>query len=254
MVQLHATLPLCIFISPNLPLDENNNLIRQVSQAAATDSLCLAPPLYGEHQFDQLYSDVDPSGYMTPAGAASGVATPWHSQSRGGSSDNLASMDTLASSNFAANALRNRLSDLDVTGSNRFARDRSHLSMSGDETLEMREGPRGEDGYHSSLPRNGYRDNSTANTSRHSNSTPSSRRVSGEDAGPTREHTPEHIEFGAQDLCKVPSYTTALQSLTRTPINDGLPNYQAAIRVPLPSPPLPRSPGLAHVTDRRVTS
>lgn len=71
-----------------------------------------APPVYGEHQFDILYGDLDPAGYMTPAGGLSGAGTPLNSQSRRGSTDNLASLNTLTSHSVAT-SLHSRLSSLD---------------------------------------------------------------------------------------------------------------------------------------------
>ncbi|KAL8920538.1 MAG: hypothetical protein Q9172_004465 [Xanthocarpia lactea] len=69
-----------------------------------------APPKYGEHRSDTLYNDLDPSGYVTPAGALSGFSTPFNPQSRRGSADNLAS---LASASVPPIALQTRLNNLD---------------------------------------------------------------------------------------------------------------------------------------------
>ncbi len=220
-----------IFLSPNLPLDENNNLINQNAQAITSESLTGAPPMYGEHQFDQLYSDVDPSGYMTPAGGVSGIATPFYSQSASTSTENLAPMDMMASNNIAPNLLQHCLNNLDAAGPNRFTRDRLHASTSGDQTIEH-ESPESS-ATQSHLPGRGYFDNPTGTTSRHSNSNPISRRISEEDpwAAP-----PQHIEFSPEEMSKVPSYSTALQSRAM-PINDNLPNYQTAMRTPGSSPP-----------------
>ncbi len=243
--QLHATLPLMIFLSPNMPLDENNNLINPSSQAVTAESLVSAPPMYGEHQFDQLYSDVDPSGYLTPAGRASGIATPYYSQSANASTENLASMDRMASGDFAPNALQHRLNNLEIAGASRSARDRPHASVSGDETPEhgSHEARRGEDAIQGQSSGRGYFDNPAGSTSRHSNSNPISRRVSEEDPWAA---TPQHIEFSSEEMCKVPSYSTALQSRA-TSMNENLPNYQAAISTPVPSPPVPRTHSQVHL-------
>ena len=53
--------------------------------------------------------DIDPSGYMTPAGCASGKDTPFQWRSRSVSAENLASMDGVASSDFGASVLQSRL-------------------------------------------------------------------------------------------------------------------------------------------------
>lgn len=204
----------------------------------------LTPPQYGEHQFDQLYSDIDPSGYMTPAGGASGRGTPFQSRSRSVSTDNLASMDGVASSDFGASVLQSRLNNLDVAGPNRNARDRSQLSTSGDgtEPASFEIARTDEAGTpQDSLPHGGYFGHSGANAGEYnpSNSAPVSRRVSEEDEVTSGPVTPQHIEYSAESLAKVPSYTTALQSNPRTLTNDGLPTYQSATSTPQISPPKP---------------
>ena len=221
-----------------------------MSVSAALDSL--TPPQYGEHQFDQLYSDIDPSGYMTPVGCASGRGTPFQSRSRSVSTENLASMDGVASSDFGASVLQSRLSNLDVAGSNRVARDRSQLSTSGDGT---------EPGFFeiartdeagtppNFLPRSGYFGHSGGNVDGNSPSASVSvsRRVSEEDEVTSNPVTPQHIEYSAESLAKVPSYTTALRSNPRTLVNDGLPTYQNATRTPWISPPIPQPLSQIHV-------
>lgn len=252
--ELHATLPLFIFISPNMPIDDNNNLVHQgpqpMSASAALDDL--TPPQYGEHQFDQLYSDIDPSGYMTPAGGASGRGTPFQSRSRSVSAENLASMDGVASSDFGASVLQSRLSNLNVAGSNRVARDRSQLSTSGDGTeIGSLEIARMDDAGtpQESLPRGGYFGQPVGNVNGHSPnaSLPVSRRVSEEDEVTSGPVTPQHIEYSAESLAKVPSYTTALQSNPRALVDDGLPTYQSATRTPRTSPPMPQPLSQVHI-------
>lgn len=244
--ELHATLPLSVFISPNMPIDDNNNLVNQGPQymnaSAALDDL--TPPQYGEHQFDQLYSDIDPSGYMTPAGGASGRGTPFQSRSRSVSAENLASMDGVASSDFGASVLQSRLTNLDVVGFNRPVRDRSQLSTSGDGTepssLENA-GVYDTGTPQDSLPRSGGyfgQIGGSASGQSTSISVPVSRRVSEEDEVTSGPMTPQHIEFSAESLAKVPSYTTALRTNPRTLVNDGLPTYQSATR-PTQVPAMP---------------
>lgn len=222
-----------------MPIDDNNNLVHQGSLAMSTSAALddLTPPQYGEHQFDQLYSDIDPSGYMTPAGGTSGVGTPFQSRSRSVSAENLASMDGVASSDFGASVLQSRLSNLDVAGSNRVLRDRSQLSTSGDgtepgafEIARMDDISAPQD----SLPPNGYFGQIVGNVGGQSpgTSVPVSRRVSEEDEVASGPVTPQHIEYSAESLAKVPSYATALQSNPRTLVNDGLPTYQSATRTP----------------------
>ena len=206
-----------------------------MSTSAALDDL--TPPQYGEHQFDQLYSDIDPSGYMTPVGGASGMGTPFQSRSRSVSTENLASMDGVASSDFGASVLQSRLSNLDIAGSNRVARDRSQLSTSRDGTEPGSfEIARMDDVSipQSSLPHGGYFGQIVGNAGGQSpgTSVPVSRRVSEEEEVTSGPVTPQHIEYSAESLAKVPSYATALQSNPRTLVNDGLPTYQSATRTP----------------------
>lgn len=235
-----------------MPIDDNNNLVNQGPQsmtaAAAMDEL--TPPQYGEHRFDQLYCDIDPSGYTTPAGGPSGMSTPFQARSRSVSAENLASLDRVASNDFAANVLQTCLSNLDVAGSNRIARDRtfdrSHLSSSGDG------GDNGADDSGTSLPPSLPHGGSfgqgggDGNRQSPSSSNPVSRRVSEEDDVASGAETPQHIEYSAENLAKVPSYTTALQTQTRRPINDGLPTYQSATQASAQTAVMPQGSSQSH--------
>jgi hypothetical protein len=226
-----------------MPLDDNNDLINRgrhsVTAATAMDEL--TPPQYGEHQFDQIYSDIDPTGYMTPGEGPSGVSTPFRSQSRSVSSDNLASLDGVASSDFAANVLQSRLSSIDVAGSNQITRDRridrSQLSSSGDGQGEHGGGDDSGTSLPNSLPRGGYFGHPGSEGSQQSPSNGNNtvtRRESEEDDTASGPVTPQHIEYSAESLAKVPSYTTALQTPTRSPVYDGLPTYQS-VAAPQPT-------------------
>lgn len=225
-----------------MPINDNNDLVNQGSESINTATAMdeLTPPQYGEHQFDRLYSDIDLNGYITPIGGPSGMSTPFTSRSRSVSSENLASLDGVASSDFAASVLQNRLSNLDVAGSSRVARDRnldrSQLSTSGDGTEEN-----GTDDSGASLtmsfPRTGSFANPGGDRSRQGSIV--SRQVSEEDEVTSGPVTPQHIEYSAESLAKVPSYTTALRS-PRRPINDGLPTYQSATQAPLQSLTIPQ--------------
>ena len=232
-----------------MPIDDNNVLINQGSRnidaAAAIDDL--TPPQYGEHQFDQLYSDIDPSGYATPVGCPSGMSTPFQSRSRSVSSENLTSLIGVASSDFAANALQSRLNSLDMAGANRTNRDRtvdrSQLSSSGDGQGEH--GDVSGTSLPNSLPHGCSFSLSVtdASTEPSTNGDHTSRRASEEDNLTPGAVTPQHIEYSAESLAKVPSYTTALKSQTRTPINSGLPTYQSATCAYVQTPAMPRMPG-----------
>ncbi|KAL9099841.1 MAG: hypothetical protein Q9163_004717 [Psora crenata] len=237
--ELHANLPIHIFISPNLPIDDDNNLVDSGGQRmaiAASDLAHLTPPQYGEHEFDRLYSDIDPSGYMTPAGAQSGVNTPLNSRSRNVSIENLASMDAMASGDFPATVLQNRLSNLDATspaGSRRTVRGRSQFSSTSDSAFEQIPSSAGTP-LPGSSPTGEYFAERAWSSADQTPVDEFSRRPS-DDEGAERS-LPQHVEYSAGDLVKVPSYSTALRSNPRTPINEDLPTYQAATHTgPLPS-------------------
>ena len=231
----------------------------------------LTPPQYGEHQLDILYSDIDPSGYMTPIGAGTGANTPVNARSRSVSGEDLASMDTTAASAFAANLLQNRLSNLDIAG-NRTLRpdrvDRSRLSTFGDGTgpndvssahgtnddRRQGESPPSRSGSYSA-----QRQGSTASQILGERNSPSqiggysaqrqgstSSQIPGErhsymiaedNAETSRSHPPEHLEYSVEDLAKVPSYSTALRANPRTPVSNGLPSYQNAVRTSIYASP-----------------
>ena len=226
-----------------MPVNDNNDLVNPSPQSmdAITAINQLIPPQYGEHEFDQLYSDIDPAGYTTPGGGISGINTPFESQSRSVSTDNLASMDQVAVDDLAASVLEGRLTNLDVAGNSGITRERnlqrSQIASSGDDDDGHIEAPRQDD---SNTPQNpvhprGYFQHPGSETNPDDGS-PVIRRLSEDDetaSGPTT----RHIEYSAEVLAKVPSYTTALQSQTRTPVNDGLPTYQNATRPSSPSPP-----------------
>ena len=191
------------------------------SRALDAETLnAMAPPGYGEHQLDQLYANVDLSGFQTPGALASGPGTPFSSRSRAASVDNLALINGMASSNVVANNLRNRLNNLNTTEDSRAVRDQAQGTVSNSDT-------------HGLLRPEGWRRGSGYSLSH---------RTSEEDSIPSGAQTPlqpsmSHVEYSADDLARVPSYTTALQSRPNVPIDNALPNYQTAVGTPDPSPP-----------------
>ena len=239
-----------------MPIDENNNLVHQGLQTINASSALndLSPPQYGEHQFDQLYSEIDPSGYMTPAGGISGRGTPLQSRSRSVSTDNLTSMDGIASNDFGASVLQSRLNNLDIAGSSRVLRDRSQLSSSGDGTEPASVETASTDDSvtrQNTVPPGGYFGQPASNMGGPSTSAPVSRRVSEEDEVISGPVTPLHIEYSAESLAKVPSYSTAIHSNPTTLINDGLPTYQNATYAEQVPPLMPQQRGQDNI--RRAT-
>lgn len=207
-----------IFISPNMPLDEEGNLVNQtpheqINQASRMSGM--APPGYGEHILDQLYEDVDQhgaySGLQTPA-IQSGINTPFYALSRAGSAENLHQM---AGTAVPPAALSSRLQDVSLSASDR---NQSYNSLNGSAT-------NGATTPHSQT---------TPAESRHASpphSAPLSRTTSVEYHSGI--NTPEHVEL--EELSKVPSYTTAIKTPAR-PLSmaEGLvlPDYDSLVSAP----------------------
>jgi hypothetical protein len=77
-----------IFISPNLPVGEDQTIQANDTQVAAVshnneNGQHEAPPTYESHRLDQLYDDIDPSAFL------SGANTPYRALSRPASDENL---------------------------------------------------------------------------------------------------------------------------------------------------------------------
>ncbi|KAL8759541.1 MAG: hypothetical protein Q9184_003587 [Pyrenodesmia sp. 2 TL-2023] len=214
--ELHASLPLYIYISPNLLLDENNNMITQDLGGVDPEAFGVgAPPVYGQHQLDLLYSNLDSAGYTTPAGGLSGTGTPFNPQSRRGSADNLASINALASTGVHPTALQSRLGSV-------YNRSDVHVPAS---HIPAISGPVDDPG----IPTNQQDGSNHDGNQQCRNYNVFSRRTS----QPNSEHSgtgPQHFEFSPEQLSKVPSYSTALRSQTQTAISEVPPTYQSVIQ------------------------
>lgn len=245
-----------IFISPNLPLNEQNQIINQNDRStqAMQDLGQHAPPMYGEHQFDQLYSSVDPSGFMTPADGRSGVNTPYASESRNASSENLASMNAVAQGTFSAHVLQGRLHNIQDHGSSRFARDRSHVVTAGTPGPgSLSNEVTDEESSHRTGTHVDSVSGAGGSNSHHNHSDPILRRASDDEQSPSGSHTPhaQHLEIDeVNEIYRLPSYGRAVRTPVRTPANEGPPTYQAALRSTSSTPPLPlpQLPTQAHTT------
>lgn len=216
--ELRATLPVSIFISPNMPLDEEGNLVQQLpqgsgpTQAAAINAI--APPGYGEHVLDQLYDELDPAGLQTPA-PRSGVSTPTFGHSRAGSAENLQGLGH----GITPAALSSRLQSVSLERSRRNHSFNSLSELSSTGRNPGMASPRTQiDVVHFSPP-------PTA---------PLSRQHS--DDSSSGANTPEHIDYPELlELNKVPSYQTAVKTPVRQlSHHEGyfLPDYQTAISAP----------------------
>ncbi|KAI1196976.1 arrestin [Nemania serpens] len=219
--ELRATLPMTIFISPNMPLDDEGNLVAQAPNEAGDvleEHRNMAPPGYGQHVLDQLYVDVDTSGIITP-GLQSGPGTPFYCQSRAGSSEHLTGIAHGPVITPAALSSRLQSVSLDESRSGRFHSPRDY----GSGTMTP----------HHIRDSEHFSDSSTAQSPQ------LSRRTSEEEHPQRSGHgtPPGHYEFPSMEqLSKVPSYTTATKmhiprtlSFTQSPL---LPDYDTAMSAP----------------------
>lgn len=231
--------PVRLFISPNLLIDDTNNVVVTPSEVAGSDIDPLnnaAPPVYGSHQLDMLvpfYDGIDPSGYLTP-GLTSGAATPFRfgAHSRNASSENLLSTSAEAVNGHPnPNILSSRLRNLQMTDDRVVRQGRSGLSHSREYTPDQALTPQ----RSPSLERD--REN-------HSNAVNAHGQANGEI--PTM-FLPdeEHVNYDMNALGRIPSYNTAVKSTARVGRSDATPTYATATSRP-PSPLL-QPPGRAHV-------
>lgn len=225
-------------------------------QQAIDDFAHQAPPLYGEHQFDRLYSDIDISGYRTP-GPTSGSATPFGALSRNISSDDLESLEAITSGDISASALHSRLSHLHATrgtissspGTLSDNHDSDHGSAAHDHTADYftpSSGRQSNGNSHPQSPENISRRGSDD----HEHELPDSSVPS----GVVTPHQPQYLEV--ETLSRVPSYTTAIRSNARTQYDSELPDYDHAIlsAAPAPAPrPLP-PPQQGHIRSSGTSS
>ncbi|GMG52898.1 unnamed protein product [Aspergillus oryzae var. brunneus] len=228
-------------MNPDGHISENNNLVDQTPQSAQraiNDIAQQAPPLYGEHQFDQLYSELDPNGYRTP-GPGSGPGTPFGTLSRNLSAENLASMNALTNTDISASALHSRLSNL------------SNLNITRPHQPSPTDHESQNDSEHRRLgvPADYFGPSSGSNS--HSPSSPVlSRRPSDEvdhEHVPSGMVTPFHPQYAeVETLSRVPSYSTAVRTTVR-PHDSDLPDYDAVVAEDIPVPPPLQSPQQAHI-------
>ncbi|KAL8783001.1 MAG: hypothetical protein Q9213_004958 [Squamulea squamosa] len=183
-----ASLPLHIYISPTLLVDDDHNILNDELHGVDPSAFAVgAPPQYGEHRSDTLYSDLDPAGYVTPAGVMSGFSTPFNSQSRRGSADSLAGLTTTIMTPIAL---------------------QSRLAILGNTATGSREDLGATQGQQGFIHANSQQD----------------------PVGSSSRQTSQHFEHSPEEMSKVPSYTTALRSQPRTPLNEVPPTYQSANR------------------------
>ncbi|KAH0544786.1 hypothetical protein GP486_008495 [Trichoglossum hirsutum] len=245
--ELRASLPIYIFISPHLPLGEDNYIVdTNPNDPHTLEALGQhAPPLYGEHEFDLPYDHLDPNGYMTPVGSAGDANSPFHTQSRNLSSEDL---NPTAAANTTL-GLRDRLRNLPDASSSFWPSNRHSDSSSSpsqvrsDSALRMSTThARDADQSSNNSSDGGSMRRRGSDVSQTNSSLLSSSLSRTNSTGPSSPRTLEHAEMDVNELSKVPSYTTALKNTVRTPLRDDLPTYISATRS---SPPSPLSPPAA---------
>lgn len=201
-----------------------------------------APPLYGEHQFDQLYSQVDPNGYRTPGPGSGGPGTPFGPLSRNISAENLASMNALTNTDISASALHTRLTNLNAN------RPSPNEPTPHDSPNESHPNSRQLNVHFSDYfgPASGW-------TSHSPGSPELSRRPSDEvdhEAIPSGMATPFHPQYAeVETLSRVPSYTTAVRAAVG-PCDSNLPGYETVMASDIPTL---QSPQQAYLRSGRTS-
>lgn len=179
----------------------------------------IAPPGYGEHVLDQLYDEMDVTGFQTPA-VHSGFNSPFYGHSRTGSSENLSVLANSAPITPAA--LVSRLADVSIDPSQRNSSYQSLHVASG------RNSPTHGTSHSSHTPH-------TPHTPAHL-----SRTNSEEDESSSRSSA-ERVQVDVAEfaeLNRVPSYSTAVKTPARSRTQTGVfvPDYQTALSAPRTPP------------------
>jgi hypothetical protein len=268
--QLVCRLPVKLFISPNLPIDETNRVQENGNRASDeainnAEMTASAPPQYGRHYLDQIYSDVSLSGFVSRA--ASGPATPagMAALSRRASSDNMISLGGIVDAQHGSavpQLLHSRLTSLQESEGNQ-----------SQPWLQTVSSPPDASGSHAA-------DHSTppsaasllrqpigvqlSTISMPASSTPSSQANSAPRPG-TNITTTSAVEsgFDLDQLSRVPSYNTALRTPDAvTPLSDCPPSYIIATSRS-PSPPISaatatgassRAPSPTHLSNPQASA
>ena len=240
--QLVCRLPVKLFISPNLPVDESNEVsgvYNGITDAEINENEtnATAPPEYGRHMLDQIFSDIDPSGFMSRAGSAPGTPGGLYAQSRRGSQENIASLNGIAAEGLTTpldqhgsalpSILHSRLADLQERNSSHASRTPPNRSASHTTSHSPSGGTSPAPGLidtHS--PERGFRPTSmsanggyfSAVSQSPSTSAPMSRRQSNEQD----ESNVHQADYDLNDLSRVPSYGAALRTPGAvTPFSEG---------------------------------
>lgn len=239
MSELRATLPITLYISPSLAINDNHELVDQTPvaarRAAEMDASNAAPPLYQDHTMDQLCSDTDSTGSRTPGG--------WSTPPTPAENDSMTSLDQVSlrdGDDVSASILRARLQHLRSRPSplwhatNASESNISLGSLSGRVAGRTPEEDRPTNFAHLSHSRSNSRSRSSSSATDGSDSSsdgstyPTNSRSSG--AGDLTAAsgiaTPNLGFLEVEDLTRVPSYAVALRSKAPTPSSGpDLPTY-----------------------------
>lgn len=270
--QLVCRLPVKLFISPNLPVDERNEICGTISgitdaEINTAETSLTAPPEYGRHQLDQIFSGVDPSGYITRAPSGSATPSGIYAGSRRGSHENIASLNGVVDGHSSPptlngtppfphqhgsalpSILHSRLADLQERGPSNFQHQPSNLSNRHSPSGGNSPGPGSP--LSRSIPNSQPGSYFTSIGHSPDTSAPLSRRTSDDD------HTGDihSADYDVNDLSRVPSYGAAIRhSGAMTPYTEGPPSYlDATSRPPSPQPGALspafqiQRPGAAHI-------
>lgn len=268
--QLVCRLPVKLFISPNLPVDESNEVrgtLNGVSDAEINrdETSLTAPPEYGRHQLDQIFSGIDPAGYITRAGSGSATPAGIYAGSRRGSHDNIASLTGVVDGHTSPGSsnphhhgsalpsiLHSRLADLQERGPSNFQHQPSNLSNQHSPSGGNSPAPgESQSPLSRSIPNSQPGSYFTSVGQSPSQSQPLSRRTSDEDHASGIHQS----DYDVNDLSRVPSYGAALRTPgAMTPFTEGPPSYiDATSRPPSPQPSNSAAPfqlqrpGQAHI-------
>ena len=266
--ELRANLPVSFYISPSLPINTNNDLVDQSPQAgrAATENDLnhSAPPLYGEHTLDKLYSEVDPSGYLTPGMTLSTPGTPYL-HSRQASNENLRSLNAATNGSTGTStpnggfvspaALEYRLQNLHM-GPSQMAQGEVDIQIhpASNDTSRRPSAPIDQTGDYFTPPESSTAQAQVAMSPNEADASSSSasisRRISeDEDGYVSGARTPFPQYSHMEDLARVPSYSTAVKAPAPRGTNGGrnsLPSYGAVMTGSV-SPPALMEPPTAHL-------
>lgn len=254
-----------IFISPNLPVGEDQCVSANTDQVASVSAMHEGvpevPPTYGLHQLDQLYDDIDTGAFV------SGVNTPFSAStlSRTGSSENMRTVvdshHTNGSSNGdsspSASQLQSRLAALQdrhdiVDGMHPTSPGIDHDFAHPESAQPL---PRNES--NGSFVHPNLNSSPRTNSLRHlAHTQHHSRHGSGQgyffpnaqlsSSPPAPAVQPvASSEYDMEALARIPSYNTAVRTpLSRSPGQEGLPTYDDVASTP--NSPSLQPPPQAH--------